>query len=144
VGAVRRMARLPEHDSYYQPQLEGLTTEAKEEMTLEHVMVTSQPTYRKNGNGYAWDCVVSCQPDIFHQDRNETYEVHAKTYAAEAKKKRLRPGDLVTLKGIASTQTIEVVSGEKRSINHLTVSEITVNKRAKRESITVYERKQGK
>src|SRR5450755_1404499 len=113
-------------------------------MTLEHVLVTSQPTYRKNGNGYAWDCVVSCQPDIFNQDRNETYEVHAKTYAPEAKKKRLRPGDIVTMKGARYTQEVQLNGGEERIINNLTVTEILVIQRAKRENITVYERKRGK
>src|SRR2546421_298354 len=133
-----------QNGQYHQPTLEGLEAPPEEETVLEHVIVESLPTYRKNGKGYEWDCVVYCPPDIFHQDRNDTYEVHAKSYAAEAKKKRLRPGDIVTLKGSAQTQEIQLNGGETRVINHLKVSDIQVIKRARRESITVYEQKRGK
>ncbi|SRR6266487_1913613 len=111
---------------------------------MEYVVVENLPTYRKNGKGYEWGCVVYCPPDIFNQDRNETYEVHAKTYAGEAKKKRLRPGDIVTIKGSKYIQEIQLNGGEERVVNHLTVTDIAVIRRAKRESITVYERKREK
>src|SRR5579859_4305102 len=130
---------MPEREPLEQQSL--WQEEKPETITLEACIVEALPTYRR-GKVPTWDCVVYAPPDIFHQERNETYHVHATTYAQEANKKRLRPGDIVTLTGFPSTQELELQNGETTTIHHLTVSEITVLKQAKRESITVYERKQ--
>jgi hypothetical protein len=129
---------------YQQQTLTGLEEETYEETILEHCIVESLPMYRKNGRGYEWDCAVYCPPDIFHQERNEYYQAHAKTFAKEAHKKHLRPGDAVLLKGQVFQQTIETMKGETKTINHISVSDMEVISRAKRESITVYEKKRGK
>ncbi len=134
------MPKSKERPGYSQPSFEGLKIETRQDTMLEWVIVESLPTYRKNGKGYAWECVVSCPPDIFHQGRNETYTIRANTYASEAHKKRLRPGDMVTIKGVSHLQEIQLSGGEKRMINSLTASAIDVVKRAKRESISVYEK----
>ncbi len=106
------MPKSKERPGYSQPSFEGLKFETRQDTMLEWVIVESLPTYRKNGKGYAWECVVSCPPDIFHQGRNETYTIRANTYAPKAHKKRLRPGDMVTIKGMSSTQEIQL-SGER-------------------------------
>ncbi len=139
------MPTLPEQNGHYhQPSLDGLAVMTEPETILDHAMVESLPAYRKQGKGAEWGCAVSCPPDIFHQDRNDSYQVHARTYAPEAKKKRLRPGDIVTLRGSVHTQEIQLSGGETQVIYHLTVTDIIVMKRARRESISVYERKRGK
>jgi len=122
---------------------DGLEAEKPEEETLEYAVVQSLPVWKKEGKTTEWQCRVYCPPDIFNQDRNASYVLHARTYAAEAKKQRLRPGDVATVRGIAYTQEVETLKG-KTTVNHVTVSEITVVSRAKRVSLTVYEMKRGK
>ncbi|MFL5625909.1 MAG: hypothetical protein ACJ788_10000 [Ktedonobacteraceae bacterium] len=66
------------------------------------------------------------------------------SYAQRANKLQLRPGDRVDLKGLLSQRELELGSGEKQRVNHLVVSDIHVLSRAKRVSLTVYERKRGR
>ncbi len=138
------MTRIPEQSEYNQLFFSELEEEKTEEITLENVVVEALPTVKMKKGMVEWDTLVFCQPDIFHQERNDYYEVHARTYASEAKKKRLRPGDVVTLKGVPSVQEIPLESGEVKSINHLTVTDIQVLSRAERTSVTVYERQKKK
>ncbi len=137
------MEREPEQEKYQQLSFAGFEHEKQEEVMLENAVVQSLPIWKKQGKSYEWGCSVFCPPDIFNQDRSDNYEVHAKAYAMEAKKKRLRPGDVVTLRGITYTQEIETANG-KKTVNHFTVSEVEVIRRARRVSITVYEQKRGK
>ncbi len=137
------MAR-QEHEPGQEQQYSQLHFEAWEdhptpEMTLDYCIVTTQPTYAKNGKGYVWDCAIYAPPDLLNQDRNETYHLHASNYAQEANKKRLKPGDVVLLTGVPWTQDIVLQGGETQTLNHLTVSEIVVVSRAARKTITVYE-----
>ena len=137
------MERELEHDEYQQQLLfADLEQGKREEMTLENAVVESLPIWKKHGKSYEWGCVVYCPPDIFNQERNDSYEVHARTYALEAKKKRLRPGDVLTLKGVAYTQEIETAKEGRKTVN--VVSTIEVISRAKRVSITVYEQQREK
>jgi hypothetical protein len=133
-----------EQEEYQQLLFAGLEQEKQEEVIIENAVVESLPIWKKHGSSYEWGCVVSCPPDIFNQERNDSYEVLARTYALEAKKKRLRPGDVVTLKGLPYTQEIETAKEGKKIVKHLVVSAIDVISRAKRRSITVYEQKRGK
>lgn len=136
------MERKIEQGGYHQLFFAGLETERGEETVLENVVVESLPTWTKSGNSYIWECAVYCPSDIFHQERDEYVELHARAYAAEAKKKRLRPGDTVTLRGFPYTQAIDL-AGEQKSIKHLNVNDIEIIKRAKRMSVTVYEQKRN-
>ena len=113
-------------------------------MLLEHCIVTARPTYHKNGHGYEWHCSLSAPPDIFHQDRDELVEAHAGTYAPEAQRHHLRPGDWVDLKGLVNQHELTFGNGETKIVNFVTVSDIVVLQRAKRTNLTVYERKQGR
>jgi hypothetical protein len=115
-----------------------------EEMLLERVVVETQPVFTQRQSGSVWECQVHAPSDIFHQERNETYQVQARSFAKEARRKQLRPGDIVTLRGIPSTQEIETTTGEKRLVRHLSVTMIEVISRAKRVSLTVYEYKRGR
>ncbi len=83
-------------------------------------------------------------PDLFHQEQNDTYQLHATTYATEVKRKRLKPGDVVTITGIPSTQRITLQNGTTQEVKHLAVSELLVISRAPRKTVTVYEAKQKK
>ena len=138
------MSQSPDQDRYIQPSLAGFEEEMREETLLEHVVVETLPTLKQRKKGVEWDCQVYAPPDIFNQERSVFYEVHARSYAREAKKKNLRPGDIVTLTGVQETQEIELADGSKQTINHITVSNIDVLSRAKRTSITVYERRRGR
>lgn len=95
------------------------------------------------GQGHEWHCSLYAPPDIFNQDRDELVEAHATTYAEEASRKRLRPGDRVVLKGFLSQQELALGNGETRTVNYIAVSDIVVVKKAERKSITVFEQKRG-
>ena len=133
-----------EQEGYFQPSLSGMETDRQEEVTLEYCIIEAVPVYKKQGTGYRWECEVYCPPDIFHQERHDSYHVQTKASAKEANKKRLLPGDVVWLKGTPYTQEIDMVGGGKKTINHISVSSVEVVRRAKRESITVYEKRRYK
>lgn len=113
-------------------------------MLLANCIVAARPLYKKAGHGHEWQCSLYAPPDIFHQDRDELVEAHATNYAETANRKRLRPGDRLTLKETLSRQELSLGNGEKKTVNHLTVSGIVVIEKAVRKSITVYEQKRGR
>lgn len=88
-----------EQDLYTQPVLSELKEQENEAITLERVVVETLPTFTQRNGVYSWDCQVYAEPNIFEQERNQRYQLHARTYANDAKKKRLRPGDIITLTG---------------------------------------------
>lgn len=133
-----------EEAGYQQMTFEAMEGLAPPEITLERCVVTVLPTYRKKGQGYQWECVVKELPDLFNQESEETYHLHAATYAKEAHSKRLRPGDVLQLWGVISTQELPLQSGETETLHHLTVSKIAVLKRAPRRTITIFEAERHK
>jgi hypothetical protein len=130
-------------EHFQQMTFEAMEDLVQPEIILDRCLVTSQPTYTKKGKGYQWDCIVRTLPDLFNQEQNETYHLHAATSAKEASKKRVQPGDILLLRGIPYSQELPLQSGETQTINHLTVSEITVLARAPRKTITVFDAKNG-
>jgi uncharacterized protein YfaQ (DUF2300 family) len=132
-----------EQEFFLQSPLFASQEQPVEEIVLERVVVETQPVWTKRKTGAVWQCQVHAPPDLFHQERDETYQVQARSFANEARKKQLRPGDIVTLRGIPTTQEIETTTGQKRKVYHLLVTMIEVISRAKRVSLTVYERKRG-
>jgi hypothetical protein len=140
-----RREQEPGHEAdYTQMTFAEWEAQPTEEITLDHCIVTALPTYTRNGKGYTWDCSVHVPPDLFNQERNDMYQVHAGTYAKEAHKKKVRPGDVVMLTGTPYTQEITLQGGETQTINHLTVSAITVLARSQRQTITVFEAEKQK
>jgi hypothetical protein len=113
------------------------------EITLDRCIITAQPTYSKKGKGFLWDCVVQALPDLFNQDENTVYHLHATAFAKEANKRHLQPGDVVQLMGIPSTQELTLQGGETQIIHHLHISALTVLSRAPRKTITVFDPKNG-
>src|ERR1700730_13598590 len=83
-----------QEEAVVQLHLEGVEIAATSETTLDCCIVTTRPTYKKHGQGMQWDCSVYAPPDIFQQDRDMTYSLHATTYAHEAQGKHLKPGDV--------------------------------------------------
>jgi hypothetical protein len=136
--------REQEQNSYTQPTLSGLEAEGSQEELLERVTIEAVPTWKQRQVGSEWHCRVYTPPDIFHQERNDHYELHTRSYAKAAKRLNLLPGDTVTLTGTPYTQEITTNDGRTKIIKHFTVSRIDVVSRAKRMSITVYERKRGR
>jgi hypothetical protein len=129
---------------FQQLAFEGLAELEPEPIVVEHCIVIQAPTYHKNKQGTLWECVVYAPPDLFHQEQNDTYQLHATTYANEAKKKRLKPGDVVTVTGILSTQHIALQNGTTQEIKHLAVSDVLIVSRAPRKTVTIYEAQQNK
>jgi hypothetical protein len=131
-----------EQEAFVQPTLEGFEAQTEEETLLEACIITALPVYTKRGKQEQWHCSVYAPPDIFNQDRDIAYEVHATGYAQEAKRKNLKPGDVVTLRGTLWAQMLELQGGKTRIINHLTVSHIDVLSRSPRKSVTLFEQEQ--
>ncbi len=131
-------------ETYEQPMLTGLETEQPEEVTLDNCLVTARPTYTKHGKTHLWKCSLAAEPDIFHPDRNELVEIHKTTCAEAAHKKRLRPGDRVSVKGVLQQEELELTNGEKKTVNYLVVSDLHILSRAQRVQMTIYEKRQGR
>jgi hypothetical protein len=143
-AAVFMKEKRSEDESFVQPELLQFAEAQSPETVLERVVVETMPIFRQQKAGSEWSCQVHAPSDIFHQERNEHYQLRARAYAREAQRQRLRPGDIVTLHGIPSSQEIETTAGEKRRIYHFTVTKIEVLSRSKRISLTVYEKQRGK
>jgi len=142
---VGKLEHEPSEQAYQQLPFGEWEQQPIEEITLDHCIVTSPPTYTKNGKGYLWECIVFAPPDLFHQQQNDTYHLHASAYAKEAHKKRLQPGDVVLLTGTPTyTQEVTLQSGDTQIINHLNVSALTIQTRAQRQTIVVFDAKNSK
>jgi hypothetical protein len=137
------MAGTPEQNDYNQLSLEGFAGQSKEEVSLPYGIVEAMPTFTKNGKGSEWRCVVRVPADLWTEEER-VYELRATSYATEAKKKRLRPGDAVSLTGTPCVQEIPLAGGEVKRVHQFTVSNMDVIRRAKRTSITVYEQQKRK
>jgi hypothetical protein len=138
------MANTPDRNEYNQLSLEGFAGQPKErEVLLPYGIVEETPTFTKNGKGSEWRCVVRVPADLWTEEER-VYELRATSYATEARKHRLRPGDAVCLTGTPSVQEIPLTGGEVRRVHQFTVSNMDVVKRAKRTSITVYEQQKRK
>jgi hypothetical protein len=138
------VTRQEDEADLHQLSFEGLAGGEPEPMVVEHCIVTSEPVYAKQKKGAVWECAVHVSPDLFHQEQDDTYQLHATTYATEAKKKRLRPGDIVTVTGTLSIQRIALQNGTTQEMKHLAVTELLVVSRAPRKTITVFEAQQKK
>ncbi len=138
------VVRQEDEAALHQLSFEGLAGREPEPIVVEHCIVTSEPIYVKQKKGAVWKCAVHAPPDLFHQEQDDTYQLHATIYATEAKKKRLRPGDVVTVTGTMSMQRIALQNGTTHEIKHLAVSNLLVVSRAPRKTVTVYEVKQHK
>ena len=138
------MVRQEDEAALQQLSFEGLAGREPEPIVVEHCIVTSEPIYVKQKKGAVWECAVHAPPDLFHQEQDDTYQLHATAYAVEAKKKRLRPGDVVTATGALTIQHIALQNGTTQEIKHLAVSDLVVVSRASRKTVTVYEAKQKK
>lgn len=137
------MPQTPECNEYHQLVFEGFSGQPEEEKTLPYGIVEETPTVTKNGRGSEWRCVVRVPSDLWTEEET-IYELRATGFATEAKKKRLRPGDVVCLTGTPSVQEMALAGGEIKRVHQFTVSGMDVIRRAKRTSITVYEQQKPK
>src|SRR5258708_38100493 len=141
------MAQRHEHDhshiseppAYSHLSLEGLDAPEPNEATFDNCVIVSRPQYTKSGKTAQWQCGIHASPDMFHQDRDEFIVARATVNARFANSLRLMPGDRVNITGQLSQQELSLESGEKKLVNHLTVTGIVVIEKAVRKSITVYE-----
>jgi len=127
-------------ERYQQQTLDNVEAEEPPPVTIDNCVVISRPSMTKHKNTPLWTCNLAAEPDIFHPDRHELIEVRASQYAKHAQKKQIKPGDRVIVTGIAQTQEFALANGERRTIHHLMLSDMKVIERARRISITVYER----
>jgi hypothetical protein len=138
------VVRQEDEAALQQLSFEGLAGREPEPIVVEHCIVTSEPIYSKLKKGAVWECAVHVSPDLFHQEQDDIYQLHATIYATEAKKKRLRPGDIVTVIGTLSIQRIALQNGTTQEVKHLAVTELLVVSRAPRKTVTVYEAEKKK
>src|SRR5437879_7498774 len=120
------MARQEQEPELEQLTFSGLEALEPEKVTVEHAIVTKEPTYAKRKNGALWNCAVYAPPDLFHQEQNDTYQLAATTYASDANRKRLKPGDVVTVTGTLTTQQITLQNGATEIIKRLVVADVQV------------------
>jgi hypothetical protein len=137
------VARQKEEPEFQQLNLEGFTQEP-ETIVIEHCIITNKPTFRTSKHGNTGVCAVYAPPILFAPEREETYQLHATTYADEAKKKRLKPGDVVTVTGTLTLQQITLQNGTIEEIKRLAVSDLLVVSRSPRKTVTVYETRKHK
>jgi len=133
----------------HEPELEQLTFSGLEDLdaekiTVERCLVTREPTYAKRKKGAVRECAVYAPPDLFHQEQNDTYQLHATTYASEVNKKRLKLGDVVTVTGTLTVQQVMLQNGTLAVLKRLAVSDVLVISRAIRKTVTIFEAEQKK
>jgi hypothetical protein len=143
INAVQQQEATP--SPYSQLTLEGTADyEQSAEIELGNCTILTQPTYRKRKKGNEWHSTIHVQPDLLHPDQEGEYEVHATGSLADmTHKHHLKPGDTAMLKGYASSQDIQLASGENTIIHHFTISSLEVIARSPRISTTAYEKQHG-
>lgn len=126
----RKKRRQQLQEPLQQLSFDGLETLVTPEIVLDRCRVLTSPTYVKKGKGYVWDCLVHTLPVLFDLDQDKDYQLHASTYAKEANKAKIKPGDLIAACGIPSTQELILQDGTPQTIYHLSVVKLTVIDRA--------------
>jgi hypothetical protein len=137
------MGKEQAYEDYQQPTLEGLKVPETEETELANCLVLAAPHYSATDKRKEWKCSIYAQPSIFQPDIDARFLATATNdVALEARRSSLEPGDRAVMKGVVSSQTIQLANGSTETINTIALSAITIISREKRVSTTVYEQKQ--
>jgi len=123
---------LPASDvqGYNQLGFEGLDRAEKQEVTIENLSVVKLPQVKKSGGSYEWSCSVSYQQDLWHQEDYGEFVLHALHNADAAIALRVKTHDLLSVRGVAWEQQVQLRSGKGKTIYHLNVTDLVIQKRA--------------
>jgi hypothetical protein len=135
------------HDlDYTQPVLEGLQVPETQETELDNCLILSRPIYKDSGKQQVWECAIHAQPSLFQPDIEGEFLASASNeLAVKARRKSLKPGDRVAVRGVVRTDTFTFSNGDTKTINRIALSQVPqVTAKEKRISTTVYEQQTGK
>lgn len=138
-------ARNEQDHKYSQPILDGLADVEHEETLLHNCLVLEQPRYSDTGAKQEWLTTVHAQPCIFQPEIDAVYFASATNKVARlTQRKRLKPGDRISLTGVVREDTMMFPTGETKAIHRiaLTAPPEMVAKE-KRVSTTVFAQKRS-
>jgi hypothetical protein len=115
---------------YDQLGFEGFVSEEHQEVMIENLKVLKLPQVKKIHDRYEWSCNVVYQQDLWHQEDYGEFVLHALHNADAAIALRIKPHDLLSVRGVAWDQRIELYGGKRKTIHHLNVTDLVIQKRA--------------
>ena len=115
---------------YDQLGFEGLDSLEHQEVTVENLQVVKLPQVKKVQDRYEWSCSVSYQPDLWHQEDYTDFVLHALHNADAAIALRIKPHDLLSVRGVGWEQHVDLRGGTRKTIHHLNVTDLVIQKRA--------------
>ena|SRR5947209_8005348 len=129
---VANHARLPSSDvqEFNQLGFEGLDRAEHQEVTIENLQVLKLPQVKKIGGSIEWSCSVVYEVDLWHQEDYGEFVLHALHNADTAIALRVKPHDLLSVRGVAWEQHIDLRGGKRKTIHHLNVTDLVMLKRA--------------
>ena len=129
---VANHAGVPAADvqGYDQLGFEGLDHEENQEVAIENLQVVKLPQVKKIGDKYEWSCSAAYQQDLWHQEDYTDFVLHALHNADAAIALRVKPHDLLSVRGVAWEQGIDLRGGKRKTIHHLNVTDLVIQKRA--------------
>jgi hypothetical protein len=136
-----------QHDpDYTQPSLEGLQVPEAQETELDNCLVLTRPIYKDSGKQQVWECSIHAQPSLFQPDiEGEFFASASNELAVKVRRKNLKPGDRVAVRGVVRTDTLTLSNGDTKTFNRIALSQVPqVTSKEKRISTTVYEQQTGK
>src|SRR5437588_4621969 len=110
---VAHRAGMPAADvqGYNQLGFEGLGSSEHQEVTIENLQVLKLPQVKKVQDRYEWSCTVSYQRDLWHQEDYSELVLHAMHNADAAITLRIKPNDVLAVRGIAWEQLVHFRGG---------------------------------
>ena len=103
-----------------------------------------QSINKDTGKKQEWACTIHAQPSIFQPDTDAVYLASAcNELAISARRKSLKPGDRVVVKGVVASQTIAFPNGETQTVNRIALTKAPhMLTKEKRISTTIFEQRQ--
>ena len=115
---------------YDQLGFEGLDHAEKQEVAIENLQVVKLPQVKKVRDRYEWSCSVTYQQDLWHQEDYGEFVLHALHNADAALALRIKTNDLLSVRGVAWDQHIDLRGGKSKIIHHLNVTDLVILTRA--------------
>lgn len=115
---------------YDQLGFEGLDSLEHQEVTVENLQVLKLPLVKKVQDRYEWSCTVAYQRDLWHQEDYSEFVLHAMHNADAAIALRIKPNDLLSVRGVTWEQQVHFRGGTVKTMHHLNVTDLVIQKRA--------------
>ena len=133
-------------NEYTQPALDGFDTPETAPTELENCLVLTRPVFKDTGKKQEWTCSIHAQPSLFQPDINAVFLALATNKQAKlAKRKGIKPGDRVLVKGIVRTETLTYPTEDTKILYTITLTDVpVVTAKETRVSTTVFEQREAK